>query len=246
MGQRGYTVAFLLVLLAACAGAFFGVRFLFGRLSGPAQQTTWTPPQATADEQVALATDPAQVQAQTTTVPGQVLTAAAPAEASRTPMAPRLILTPFVPPTPTFEPSSTPEPPLPTPAVTATATLTPTAVSLFPFVLAGLVRNLASSNECNGASNLILGRVLDRSGNPMPDIRLHLVDEFNAVNDIKATKSGANEAGMYNFPVFDPGRRYYLTIVDVNGTPLSDRVEIEHHVGANAKATCHWADWEQQ
>jgi hypothetical protein len=243
MGQRGYTVAFLLVLLAACAGAFFGGRFLFGRLTGATSQATWSPPAPATDEQVAQVTDAAPAQAEDTALPPQGATAA-PAAPGRTPTAPRLVLTPFVPPTPTFEPSSTPEPPSPTPAVTATATLTPTAVSLYPFILASPVRS--EVNDCGGATNLILGQVRDRSGNPMPDVRLHLVDEFNAVNDTKATKSGATEAGRYDFPLFGPGRRYYLTVVDAGGSPLSERVEIEHGVGSNAKATCHWADWTQK
>ncbi len=246
MGQRGYTVAFFLVLLAACAGAFFGGRFLFSRLTGARAQPTWAPPVATTAEEAALATFTTDAPpAQETVAPEQAETPA-PAQPTRIATPLRLILTPFVPPTPTFEPSSTPEPPSPTPAVTATATLTPTAVSLYPFVLAGPVRNLNSTGDCNGAANLILGRVLDRSGNPLPDIRLHLVDEFNAVNDIKATKSGANEAGRYDFPLFGPGRLYILTVVDANGSPLSERIAIEHGVGANAKATCHWVDWKQQ
>ena len=45
MRQRGYLIAFVLVLLTACVGGFFGGRFLIRRLQqdfGP--QATWAPP----------------------------------------------------------------------------------------------------------------------------------------------------------------------------------------------------------
>jgi hypothetical protein len=105
------------------------------------------------------------------------------------------------------------------------------------FVLARPVRH--SSGDCPGS--YILGQITDRSGNPLPGVRLALVDEWgNSASAV--SKSGAGEVGRYDFPLFGP-RRYYLIVVDAAGRPLSARIEIAHGVGPNAQASCHWADW---
>ena len=45
MRQRGYLIAFVLVLLTACVGGFFGGRFLIRRLQQDfGSQATWAPP----------------------------------------------------------------------------------------------------------------------------------------------------------------------------------------------------------
>ena len=49
MRQRGYLIAFVLVLLIACVGGFFGGRFLIRRLQQDfGSQATWAPPTALA------------------------------------------------------------------------------------------------------------------------------------------------------------------------------------------------------
>jgi len=78
----------------------------------------------------------------------------------------------------------------------------------------------------------------------LSDIRLVLVDEYGN-QDVKLTKSGA-DAGRYDFPIFGPPRKFYLTVVDGNEQPISPQVEILHGLGANAQATCHWIDWRRQ
>jgi hypothetical protein len=236
MGQRGYAIAFFLVLLAACAGAFIGGRFLFDRIvgrSGPlamAPVLTATPgiEQAGGDVQLDAPTSVPQPKAAIPT-------------ATRTPT--RLVLTPFVPPTPTWEPTDTEEPPSPTPAETLTPEATATPESAFPFLMSHAVQN--SSGDCSG-NNLIVGRVTDRNGKGLADVRLRLTDEFNAVNDTRSTKSVANEVGKYDFPLFGPGRHFYVTIVDANGNPLSERADIAHGIGPEAKATCHTVDWKER
>jgi hypothetical protein len=236
MGQRGYAIAFLLVLLAACAGAFIGGRFLFDRIVGRsgslamAQVLTATPGAAPAVGDVELDAPTSAQQPQ-------------PATPTATRRSTRLVLTPFVPPTPTLEPTNTEEPPSPTPAETPTPEATATPESAFPFLLSHAVQN--SSGDCGG-NNLIVGRVTDRNGRGLGDVHLRLTDEFNAVNDTRSTKSVANEVGKYDFPLFGPGRHFYVTIVDANGNPLSERADIPHGVGPEAKATCHAVDWKER
>ncbi len=235
MSQRGYVIAFLLVLLAAFAGAFFGGRYLLERI-------TSRPGGATARATITAYTPQASA-ALTTPAPGQPTTAATAAPRTATvPPVPTLrgILTPFVPPTPTFEPTATEAPATATP-LPATTTVTPTATSTgnFAFVLARAVRN--TSGDCAG--NLILGSVTNSAGAPLPGVRLHLTDEFGAQNDFKATKSVAPDTGKYDFPLFGAPRRFYIQVVDDAGLPLSEKVEVPHGVGPDAKASCHWVDW---
>jgi hypothetical protein len=127
--------------------------------------------------------------------------------------------------------------------VTGTVTGTPGAEELgsLPFVLARPVRN--STGDCPGS--YVLGQVTDRSGSPLPDIRLLLADEFGNSSTV-LSKPGPADKGLYDFPVTGPPRRFTLAVVDENGQPLSQRVPIEHQVGAEPEATCHWADWERR
>jgi len=99
-----------------------------------------------------------------------------------------------------------------------------------------------STGDCPGS--YVLGLVTDLAGRPLVDVRLVLADEWgNSASTM--SKAVAGEVGRYDFPLFSR-QRYYLTIVDVVGRPLSPRIEIVHGVGANPSATCHWADWQQQ
>ncbi len=106
-----------------------------------------------------------------------------------------------------------------------------------------LVRPLRhSTGDCPGS--YVLGSVTDAADRPLPDVRLTLVDEWgNAAAAV--SKSAAGEIGRYDFPLFG-ARRYYLTVVDATGRPISERIEIEHGIGLNAAATCHWADWRRR
>ncbi len=85
----------------------------------------------------------------------------------------------------------------------------------------------------------------DRRGNPLPDVSLRLEDEFGNTQ-VQATKTTGGDVGRYDFPLFGPPRRFYLTVIDAQGRKLSPVVEISHGLGSAAQATCHWADWEQR
>lgn len=152
-------------------------------------------------------------------------------------------------PTVTGRPTASPTPartaPAPTPTAaptfTAAFTSTPEAPIAFAFQLRAEVRH--STGDCPGA--YILGRVADAQGRPLAGVRLQLVDEYGN-QQTQISKSGANEVGRYDFPLFGPPRRFYLSVVDAQNRPLSPVIEISHGVGVALQATCHWADWQQR
>jgi hypothetical protein len=239
MAKRGYGLAFLIVLLAACSAAFFGGRYLLrsfqgGALSGggwvPPDQRTVTP--AAGAPAAAVAVSP-------------TAQAAAGGPADFTPDLSRVTVVPFASPTPT-----TGVTPVVAPVQTRSAALAETATAepsptpqppSTEYVAAGPVRY--STGDCPG--NYILGRVTGPSGDPLPDVRLLLVDEYGNA-EAKVTKTGANETGQYDFPLFGAHRRFYLSIADAGGNPLSPVVEIDYGLGANQQATCHRLDWRKQ
>lgn len=152
-------------------------------------------------------------------------------------------------PTVTVRPAASPTParatlaPTPTAAPTFTAafTSTPEAPIAFAFALRAEVRH--STGDCPGA--YILGRVTDAQARPLAGVRLQLVDEYGN-QQTQISKSGANEVGRYDFPLFGPPRRFYLSVVDAQNRPLSPVIEIPHGVGGAPQATCHWADWQRR
>jgi hypothetical protein len=90
-----------------------------------------------------------------------------------------------------------------------------------------------------------LGSVIDQTGKPMPDVMLRLTDEYGN-QQTQTTKQVASELGRYDFPLFGPPRRFFISVIDSQGRPLSPVVEISHGVGSAAEAKCHWADWQRQ
>jgi hypothetical protein len=237
MRQRGYLIAFLFVLLAALVGGFFGGKLLIRRLQqdfGP--QATWAPPTASPASRVGETTPAAAANTRLAASP-----AAGTPPGGATPMRTRVLVTVPAPAggeTPVSEGAS------PEPDATATETETvdpsPSPAPAFPFLLARPVRH--STGDCPGA--YILGLVTDRGGAPLPDVRLRLVDEFGN-EEFKVTKGGA-DAGRYDFPIFGPPRRFFLTVVDGSTRANSPRIEVPHGVGADAQAQCHWVDWRRQ
>ena len=237
MRQRGYIIAFVLVLLIAGVGGFVGGRFLIRRLQQDfGSQATWAPPTLPAPAQTGSATPGAAATAR----PTLSLSRGTPSVLA-TPIPTRILVTVPAPAGAETPVSDVASPgPEPSPTETETAASSPSPAAAFPFLLARSVRH--STGDCPGA--YILGLVTARSGAPLPDVRLRLVDEFGN-EEFKVTKGGA-DAGRYDFPVFGPPRRFFLSVVDGNTRPNSPRIEISHGVGADAQAQCHWVDWRRQ
>jgi hypothetical protein len=257
MDRRGYAIAFVAILLLACLGGFIGGRFLLQRFQSDALRPGWVPPTATAplvgegetpahnsQTVAAAATEAAVTAAPQPRRTATVLVVATPVGAAPLPTAtetpqtagavPTAVTTPLI--DANLEITVTVE-------FTGTVTVTPGADGLasLPFVLARPIRN--SAGDCPGS--YVLGQVTDRSGSPLPDIRLLLVDEFGNSSTV-ISKPGPADKGLYDFPVTGPPRRFTLAIVDESGQPLSERVPIEHQVGSEPDATCHWADWQRR
>ena len=238
MRRRGYAVVFALVLLAALVGGFVGGRFLSRRLQadfGPS--ATWTPPTPTAAGVVQPPTVTPFPVAQPTRTPTRVgLVVPTPVGVEPIPTVATSISPTEAAPSENSAPSDADMTPTPTSTVLPDAPPTPA----FQFALVGNVKHTAG--DCPGS--YILGQVSDRAGKPLPDVQLLLSDEYGN-QERKMTKSGA-DAGRYDFPLFPPPRRFFLTVVDASGRPLSAQVEIAHGVGVNPSATCHWVYWRQQ
>lgn len=108
----------------------------------------------------------------------------------------------------------------------------------FRFALSQAIQN---HNDCPG--QYIVGAVLNGDGAPLPGVRITLVDEWG--NRAEAvTKSGANDAGRYDFPINTVPNRYTLTVVDEGGAPLSAPVTVEHLQGYGGTAACHTVVWQ--
>jgi hypothetical protein len=226
INQRSIGLGVLAVVLLLCAGAYAVGRLMppAGEIGRTARQA-WTPPEPSPTGRANVTSTSSPGAASST--PTRAATPTRPGGATPAPVgtvAPARTLTPTGSPTPTETPTQTPE---------------PTAEG-FPYELARPVRH--TSGDCPG--NYILGLVTDSAGRSLPDVHLALVDEWgNSASAV--SKSVAAEVGRYDFPLFG-SQRYYLTVVDAVGRPLSLRIQIEHGVGANAPANCHWADWRRR
>ncbi len=242
MRRNVYIGAFVLILLFAFVGGFFAARTLVQRTSGFTARPSATP----------AGTEIAGAEAAATPAPGPgAATEPADATPTRRPTSTVMVVAAPVTDQPavlTPEPTWTAGVDLPTsefvqPGQTPPdAELTPepsaTPIPAYPFVLARSVRY--SSNDCPGT--YALGLVTDRSGNPLPGVRLKLVDEFG--NPATAvTKPGPGDTGRYDFPMGGPARKFFMTVVDEAGRALSSEVEVLHDLPPQVGKNCRWVDW---
>lgn len=247
MARRAYALLFVIILLLAGIAGVFGARFLLTRLQGDFEpRPAWTPSAEAATEVTEPVTTPANptpdAPASSDDTPtlrptATILVVATPADVAALPPTE----------TPAFDVSGQPGAVLTPDASLAEGTPTETATpdedqpSAFPYILAEPVRDTAG--DCPG--NYVLGQVTDRAGNPLPEIRLRLVDEYGNVQ-YAVSKPGPGDKGLYDFPVTGPPRRLTLTVVDAGDGPLSEGIQISHQVGDNSDATCHWVDWQRR
>ena len=232
MQGRAYAVAFLIVILMGCGGAYLGIRFIMDNARGPASGLEWTPlpPLSTTEAFTPIARPTATPTRRPTNTPVAITTPAIP---TATP------ITPF----PTPSPSSQATP-AQTEVVTGTVTVpTATPSGDFGFVVLGQVTHKPAGGDCPGDS--VRGQVFDRQGNPLPGIRLWLLDEYG--NESFAVSKGEQvDLGKYDFPIFGPPRKFYLVILDSAGHPDSPRVEIVHKRPPNENLNCHFVDWQRR
>ncbi len=246
MKRSVYIAGFVLVLLTACVAGVVGGRLLLGRLQQDfGAREGWTPAAPPAPTAIAA------IGASDTPLPETVVAPAA--TATRPPATVLVVPAPVTDQPPLL--STAPEPTwtagvaLPTNSFvpleeldpgngTATPELSATPLPAHPYTLARSVRY--SSGDCPGT--YALGTVTDRSGNPLPGVRLSLVDEYgNAATAV--TKPGPGDTGRYDFPMGGPPRRFYMTVVDEAGRALSPRVEILHDLPPQEGNGCRWVDW---
>ncbi len=248
MQRNVYIALFVIILLIACVGGFIGARVLFQRMQADfmprdpeATATTGgATPIAAVDTPAPVATEPPATDGPQPTKTVMVVPAPVTDQPPVLGVTPEPTWTPGVAlPTTDFAlPTGTPEF-LPIDGTPFDVTPLPSAtpVGAFPFS-ARPVRY--TSGDCPGT--YALGLVTDRDGNPLPNVRLSLVDEFgNAATAV--TKPGPGDTGRYDFPMGGPARRFYLTIVDDAGRALSPRVEILHELPPQEGKGCRWVDW---
>ncbi len=236
MRRYGYALAFILVLLLACVGGFLGGRFLLARLQQDLMppQAGWTPPAPATLGQAGAQTPAATTPGAASTLPAQPAATALVAP-TPTSMPPASVASPS--PTPTVPAASTDEAVTPSPTIPES----PTPARAYLYALARPVRY--STGDCPGI--YVLGQVTDRTGAPVPDVRLYLVDQYgNAATAV--SKSGATDAGRYDFPIGGPARRFFLTVIDAGGLQLSPQVEIGFGLAPEPQATCFWVDWRRR
>jgi hypothetical protein len=237
MRRSAYAILLALVLVAIVLGAFFGARFVIQRFRQDFQlRPEWSPPQSTSA--------PA-IEAPTFT----------PVPTGRPTRTLVVIPTPIVPSPELSTPESaatappTEEAALPTeqtavPPAQSTGIPTPEPVQLpsQPFQAKAAVRD--SRGDCGGT--YVLGFVTDRAGEPLPGIRLRLVDEYEN-ESFAVTKSGQADLGRYDFPLAGPSRRFAITVVDESGSALSRSVRFDYYGDSpDAQATCYWIDWQRR
>ncbi len=236
MRQIAYVVAFVLLLAVILVGAFLGGRLLVERVRQDFQpRLEWTPPVAPVSPAPEVTPDAATPQPPPARTAAVIPTPAAPKPEPLTTPAPP-------PPAPTEavlpEAADTQE----VPGATEVPTSTPPPVASEPFQPLGPVRT--SRGDCAGT--YVLGTVTDRSGAPIPGVRLRLVDEF-ANEAVAITKAGQADLGRYDFPLAGPPRQFSLAIVDDGGAPLSQSVGFAFYGDApDAEATCYWINWQRR
>lgn len=265
MRRNTYIAAFVAIILLACIGGFVGGRVLLARLQSDFNPRTPPAATATAVAQVApagattplpagpTATAAATQPRATSTVmvvpapvtdqpaiftPAPTWTAGVELPTSVGAPTSAVVLLPGM--TPPTNELGTPEP-FPSEPLPSEPLPSATPVGNYPFSLARAVRY--SNGDCPGT--YAQGVVVDGNGDPLPGVRLRLVDEYgNAATTV--TKPGPGDAGRYDFPMSGPARRFFMSVVDAADRPQSPEVLILHDLAPQEGQNCRWVDWQQK
>lgn len=222
MSRRSYALAFLVILIVFCLGAYAGVsafvtvlprlEALFSRTAEASPTPALLPPTR---EPLATPTAP--------TIP-----------------TPRPPTPTAVPPTPTgYPPTSTTTAPSPTHTPVRPPTPSPTPRPRHLFEPAGPVRH-DKDQAC--FANYIRGTVWDAQGTPLEGVRIYAYDQWG--NEAFATSKGGVDLGQWDIVIGGTPDVWYVVVVDGAGNALSPIVEVPHHQEGPDKEACwHWLDW---
>lgn len=222
MGRRGYALAFVVILIVFCLGAYVGISTFLAAM----------PTLETLLGRVALASPTAAPVPPTAEPPATPTPPTIPTPLPPTPTA--------VPPTPTGQPPTpTPVAPLPTDTPTRPPSPTPTPRPLHLFEPAGPVRH---DKEQACFANYIRGTVRDAQGNPLEGVRIYGYDQWG--NEAFATSKGGADLGQWDIVIGGTPDVWYVVVVDGAGNALSPIVEVPHRQeGPDREACWHWLDW---
>ena len=229
MKTRNYAIAFVVILIVFCLGAYAGISGFL--LLGDRLAKFW----ARSDESTSV------IVSQPTPTPWVPVAPTSPT-----------IPTPE-PPTPTpIPPTPTPKPPTATPAMPTTATpstsmptqeptSTRTRRSSYLFEPAGPVLH-DTEHACT--ANYIRGTVVDSEGKPLEGVRVRAYDQWG--NEAYAVSKGGVDLGQYDIVIGGAPDIWWALVVDGEGNPLSPEMQVPHRQeGPGEKACWHWVDWQR-
>lgn len=106
------------------------------------------------------------------------------------------------------------------------------------------IANIGHDNTCaTGNGGYILGSVVDTSGAPIADIHLRLHDEWGNDRSDSISKSGANDFGKFDFPLFGQRGTFRLSVVEENGEKIGQSFEIETVEGVDCHQVVLQKNW---
>ena len=228
MESKYQAIAFLVVLVIVCLGAYVAVNaILSGGRTPLISLATSTPTRLTIPEGDQTMVAPGSIATDTPVVPPT------PAVPTATPVSP----------TPTSAPATLPPVPV---AATPTPTETPSEPTFTPAppTPPGGYQYMPDEpvhSECGRPAALIYGWVRDAQGENLEGVRVRISDEWG--NVAEAISKGGNEAGYYDMVRGMEAVTWWVVVVDGAGNPLSPLVTIEPVQGAGG--CWYQLDWQR-
>lgn len=238
MEGRGSAVAFLLILLIVCGGAYWAYQAVRegGSLVSFGGTEVLRPTAIVVAAGLPTVTPLPGVPTETPRFVPPTPALLTPVPPSPTPLPPIAVVSPAptTEPTPTIALDTTPTP---TPTETA---VPPTATPAFLFQPA--LHRPDFERGCNG--HYIFGYIRDSAGNLLSGVLVHVYDQYG--NDLGVAPSKEPpDLGYYNFPISPVRDTWTVEVVDASGTPLSPPVEVLNTGGfvVGQEACWHQVDW---
>jgi hypothetical protein len=253
--NKGYAFGFLLILLVLILGFYVAYT---GFVSGRETLRVQRPPEGEAQEAETTSVSSTRVvleitPAQNVTPTGLPDQGQAPAEGLTT----TLTITPAVqlvesPTTPTIQPPAAPTPqpthtavppsqPVTTPTSPTSDSGTPPAQPPTPVAVLAYQYRLAGPPSANPDYPIccyIYGTVQDADGNGLEGISVQVANEWNP--PIVAVTKGGDETGKYDIPINASVVNWEIALVDVAGTQISTKVQIQFNADAENGYRVDW------